>query len=255
MSKNLKRVPLDFKWFIGQTWKGYIFPYQKEECKCCEGYGLNEATLKVEKEWHNSDNTKWIYVDENRRYNNKAHQYHITEVEVLALAKEGRLNDLIGYGCWFNKELQAWFKWENDMKVPCDVPVIPSTESVNEWAKTGMGHDAINRVICTEARAKELGVYGECEYCHGESEYWFSEEIKTLAENHERVEPPIGDGFQLWNDNSPLTPVFESLDFLCQYLEDNRISKFGRETATKQEWVEMLSEGLVCHKQGNIIFM
>jgi len=69
--------------------------------------------------------------------------------------------------------------------------------------------------------------------------------------------PPAGDGYQLWCttcEGKPLSPVFSSLDELCAWCEVNA-TVFAHNKATKGEWKAMFEDGLVCHKEGNIIFM
>lgn len=73
-----------------------------------------------------------------------------------------------------------------------------------------------------ETRAKRLGVYGKCPRCDGEGELWNSPEVKRLADEWEREEPPEGDGWQLWQtvSDGPISPVFstadELIDWMCQ---------------------------------------
>ena len=52
-----------------------------------------------------------------------------------------------------------------------------------------------------------------------------------------------------------MTPVFESLEKLCEYCEIEKVSVFGRNTATKEEWFKMLDDGFVYHKEGNAVFI
>lgn len=107
----------------------YFEIYRKsEECKWCEGTGLNPATKKISDDWYdfNRDGTRWCD--------------KITQDEVDALWNEGRLRD---------------FKEK------------PTAEQVNEWERKGFGHDLINRMICIKQRAKRLGVYGHCSTCEG----------------------------------------------------------------------------------------
>ena len=71
----------------------------------------------------------------------------------------------------------------------------------------------------------------------------------------ELCEPPKGEGYQLWNttsEGSPISPVFETLDKLCEWCEVNATT-FGKFKATKEEWKEMLQDGFVYHKEGNVI--
>lgn len=77
------------------------------------------------------------------------------------------------------------------------------------------------------------------------------EKIKNL------LSPPEGDGYQLWettSEGSPVSPVFGTLDELCEWCETNATT-FGNFKATKEQWKEMLLDNFVVHKQGNVIFM
>lgn len=258
MGRELKRVPLDFKWPIDQLWKGFINPYRSQECKPCNGEGYNPETKKINEEWYASDNPRWVDINENRRFNDNAHQYHITDVEVLALVKSGRLPDLMDGRYLFNKETKKWEKFINGAFTECEIPNIPTAESVNEWNKKSMGHDSCNRWIAVEARAKDLGVYGLCEFCKGDGQIYQSEEIEKLHDEWKSFDPPTGNGFQLWStttEGHPMTPVFSTLDELCQHLQDNKVSVFGYSTATKEEWMKMLDDGHVYHQEGNAIFI
>lgn len=121
---------------------------------------------------------------------------------------------------------------------------IPTAEEVNIWNRTGFGHDSINKEICVKARAKHLGVYGKCNYCNGEGKIWQSEKIKKLHEDWEPFDPPTGKGFQLWStttEGHPMTPVFSSLEKLCEYCEKQNVSSFGYDTLSKDQWMQFLS--------------
>lgn len=257
MGRELKRVPLDFKWPKGQVWKGYLNPYRSFECKSCDGSGLNPATQKISDEWYSFGKEKWVNVSANKRYNDLAHSNHITNVEVEALVKAGRLGDLMPERCQFDEETGKWMKWENGQKIETVKPVYPTAEAVNKWNRHGMGHDAINKWICVEARAKHLGVYGHCEYCNGEGVIWQSEAVKKLHEDWQSFEPPTGEGFQLWettSEGSPYSPVFDTLEKLCEWCEENA-STFARFKASKEEWFRMLSNDFVSHQEGNAVFL
>lgn len=71
------------------------------------------------------------------------------------------------------------------------------------------------------------------------------------------LEPPIGEGYQLWettSEGSPSSPVFKTLDELCEWCEINATT-FANFKATKEQWKEMLDKDFVSHKQGNVIFI
>jgi hypothetical protein len=71
------------------------------------------------------------------------------------------------------------------------------------------------------------------------------------------IEPPIGEGFQLWettSEGSPVSPVFETLDQLCEWATENATT-FGPYKASEEQWKSMLDNNFVCHKEGNVIFI
>lgn len=115
----------------------FYFEVNREnmECPSCRGSGYNPETEKISEAFYNldrrSDLTRWC--DE------------ITEDEVQALWAENRLK--------FNYK------------------TMPTAAQVNaDQNVRGAGfrsHDAINRGILIEARAKRLGVWGLCPECSG----------------------------------------------------------------------------------------
>ena len=59
----------------------------------------------------------------------------------------------------------------------------------------------------------------------------------------EQIEPPKGDGYQCWettSEGSPISPVFESFDELCDWLSKNTggITK----DFSKQDWCNALKD-------------
>jgi len=258
MGRELKRVPMDFDWPLNKTWEGYINPFWKEgarQCPFCGGSGLNQETKKLSDAWYGFNN----------RNRDDAWQYHLEQEEVDALLEGGRLSDLTRYP--INEEQIVRYKELQEHKNDSDEARAayfafdnghtPTPEEVNEWAKKGFGHDGMNQWICVKVRAEKLGVYGECEYCQGEGELWRDGEIKQKYEEWKDYEPPAGEGYQLWkttSEGSPASPVFETLEALCEWAEVNATT-FASCKATKEQWMEMLDEGFVSHREGNIIFI
>lgn len=133
-------------------------------CLHCDGQGINKETKQLSDDWYDFGKT-------GRRWRN-----NIGEVEVEALIKDGRLTDLMGENWYrYEEEEQQWKSLDRTLPfaqrewVNCEQPIYPTPDVVNNWNRgKGFGHDAINQWICVEARAKHLGVYGECEHCdHG----------------------------------------------------------------------------------------
>jgi len=84
------------------------------------------------------------------------------------------------------------------------------------------------RSICANCSACDLPCEENQEHCY------------VHNEKHRAIwyyEPPVGEGYQLWettSEGSPCTPVFTTLDELCEYAEKN-VSTFADIMATKEE--------------------
>jgi len=149
-----------------------------KECEACEGKGLNPKTKII------SDN----YYKHSSYDNNLVEQgwmHNITDDEVEALVKGGRLSDLLD-GWWsFDKENSTWKKMvvdgdKREWVEQDNPPVMPTAGKVNSWSKKGIGHDSINCWILVKARAKRLGVYGTCDCCDGDG-YVYTEPSAKLG--------------------------------------------------------------------------
>ncbi|MFM2393160.1 MAG: hypothetical protein RLZZ546_1142 [Bacteroidota bacterium] len=162
----------------------YFTVYRKNhECPYCEGTALNPATKRLSNDWYSFGKEDWQYPNGfgSRRWNNAAWSNHITDVEVEALMKSGRISEVSGFRGYFDKETNKWVTWENGEKLECEKPEFPSSEKVNEWNRNGMGHDGINQWICVKARAKHLGVYGNCVHCEEGEGYIYDEPEAKVA--------------------------------------------------------------------------
>jgi hypothetical protein len=240
MGRELKRVPLDFDWPINKAWEGYINPYNIPECHYCNGTGYNKETEKLYHDWYDKG---WFL--------------ELTQDEVQALIDHNRLWDFIRVPINEDQKKDqlpnGWLPYNNGY--------IPTAEEVNKRAKQSiLYHDSLNHTYCVEARAKRLGVFGYCEHCNGYGELGTEEEFKQ-REEWKYTEPPKGEGYQLWKTTligAPSSPVFDSLDKLCEWCEDNETT-FADYKATKEEWKQMLSDNFVYHEQklnnNSMIFM
>jgi hypothetical protein len=200
MGREIRRVPLDFTWPLNMPWKGFMCPYQAQECQACDRSGYNPETKQISDDWYDFPRSgrRWVH--------------NITQDEVQALVDAGRLYD-------FTHELKEGSGW-----ILKDPPVIPTAEQVNEWSKHGFRHDSINHHICVETRAKRLGVWGKCPICEGNGEVYFNEEIQAKRDawyESERYVPPTGEGWQLWetvSEGSPISPVFPTKEEFLEYI-------------------------------------
>ena len=220
MGRELKRVPLDFMWPMNAVWKGYINPYRSVKCKACDGTGYSERARKYNDEWYDLEHYHFHCLPNpyypGTFYNPNAHKYHLTQIEIDALLKKGRLK-------------LEWLTWSK-----------ATAETVKEWQlKDSLGLDGYSRLICLEATAEAEGWDTSCHFCGGSGTLWFSEEIKKLHEEWRRQDPPTGEGYQLWtttNEGAPISPVFSSMEELAKWRETGATVSGGRRTSYK-EWL------------------
>lgn len=256
MGRELKRVALDFKWPLHQVWEGFINPhYTAEKCPSCGGNGMSKQATYLHNQWYGniefspySTGSKPFTVESpairafaERQIKNapafygigesaiirEAHRlcslfnnswsHHLEQVDVNVLWAKGRLSD-------FNPQ---WRENHNEGVEP------PSAEAVNAWSINGFGHDSSNAWYCVRAKCERLGYVYECRKCWSDGELWPSKEAKELYENWEEVEPPAGEGYQMWetvSEGSPVSPVFASKETFVAWL----IAEGYSENAAKQ---------------------
>ena len=59
--------------------------------------------------------------------------------------------------------------------------------------------------------------------------------------------PPKGEGWQMWetcSEGSPISPVFKTPEDVATWLADTGASSFGSMTATYEQWLAMIHQGL-----------
>ena len=121
----------------------FFIERENHTCPDCNGEGLNKETCEINRSFYDFEmkGNRWCE--------------KITQDEVDALWEAGRLT--------------STFKDK------------PTAEEVNKKAKEGVFHDAINRWILVKARAKRLGVYGDCENKDCVDGYIYDKEKATLS--------------------------------------------------------------------------
>jgi hypothetical protein len=215
MSRNLKRVPLDFAWPIDKVWDGYINPHGAKNCASCQGRGATAGG-------------QWLEAI----------------VQLLMIAGEdSRRRRLHPYLSSLMNRPDV-FMPSSDLG---ELTVGLAGRDVGPF-----GHDAIDRWTAQKKIVKAAGLpkdWGVCQYCDGHGS---DPDAAKAAKDWTRTEPPAGDGYQLWEDcseGSPVSPVFPTLDDLCAWAEGHATT-FGSQRATAAEWKRMLEDGLVFHQDG-----
>lgn len=236
MGRILKRVPLDFSYPLHQLWEGYCNPYLPKQCISCSGSGYNAQTKKLSDDWYT-----FLRTDGEEGW-----RYHLDQNEVNELIKHGRLMEFTRVPLNDEQRKIVEFQKKNGGSpwLPFNNGYIPTANEVNIWAREGHAHDGVNQDICVKTRAKRLGFYGLCPVCHGEGQIWNSEEEKVKFEKWVPFDPPDGAGYQLWentSEGSPVSPVFEALESLCEWCETNA-TFFAGIKLSKQDWLKSFTD-------------
>ncbi len=119
------------------------------ECEPCDKSGYNPETHQISEDFYDFPGTGWRWVDK------------ITQDEVDVLVKAGRLN----------------------VRKPTEKVLAETVNAANSGRRSfshDLCHDAINRSILIEARARRLGVWGKCVHCQGAG-YGYVEPSAKLA--------------------------------------------------------------------------
>jgi len=250
MSREIKRVPLDFTHPLKQVWPGYLRPDDLDENPCpdCKN-GYSPHAQNLHDLWYGylpfdpastgstplTPDTPAVRAFAERNINNAPEFYgtgetairreatrlcglwngtwshHLAQADVDALVAAGRLMDFT----------HTWSRETRWQKI--EPPVTPTAAEVNEWSLRGFGHDSINALIAVEARCEREGFQPRCQTCQGHGSLEAYPGQRAQAEAWERTEPPEGEGWQLWetvSEGSPVSPVFASADELATWMSD-----------------------------------
>ncbi len=110
----------------------------------------------------------------------------------------------------------------------------------------GGHHDSIDSYSASKAIVKAAGLdekWGICKRCDGNACH---PDAQVAWEAWEPTGPPTGEGWQMWettSEGSPISPVCKSPEVLALWLEENNASTFGRDTATYDQWLNMIRSG------------
>lgn len=249
MSREVRRVPLDFQWPLNKVWEGYEWPdrFNEESCPDCELGYTPEAQRFYDQWWYGKvpfdpastgstpflpegpEAQRWAkrqierepgfygtgelaIAREAKRITdlwNSGWGHHLSQEDVDALVEAEQLHD-------FTHEFisgQGWVKRE-------DAP-HPTAAEVNSWGLFGLGLGSSAAFTCVAARAEREGVQLFCPTCKGHGSIESYPGQREEAESWEHSDPPQGEGWQLWettSEGSPVTPVFESAEDLGAYL-------------------------------------
>jgi hypothetical protein len=271
MSREIKRVPLDFNWPIRTVWSGYVMSdnLRPSPCLHCEN-GYSPTAQRLYDQWYGKapfrpedrDSVAWSPTGPEaqawaKRQCERAPDYygkgpaaehreavricglwnrhwshHLNQADVDVLVEANRLMDLT-------------HDWSRDTGwVPNGHR--PTAIEVNRWSLSGFGHDSLNSWIVIKAECKRLGVSEKCAHCNGTHDIFADDDHRKAHDEWERTEPPVGTAWQMWettSEGSPISPPCETPLQLARWLTRTGASAFGGDTATEQQWLAMINAG------------
>lgn len=219
MSREIRRVPLDFDFPLGQTWSGYLTDaFDFPPCPDCTYEALPTLMDRLfPSPRHGSGYTPEAYAVSQTFY---PHMIGGPMAERLAWHNklgQAEVDNLVEH-----KRLDVWRdgRWHQEPRTAADV-------NAERHA-----HDSINRSILVEFRCQQLGITLKCPTCDGAGDVATAEQ-RQAAEEWEGEGPPTGDGYQLWqtvSEGGPVSPVFATPQELADWIRTEGSDLDGRHT-------------------------
>ncbi len=223
---------MDFDWPIGETWEGYLLPASLEERECpdCGGDGYTAEARAVAETFY----PHMIGGGDDHACRLAWHD-KLGQSEVDHLVSEGRLRT------WVRDDSERGGHWASLPRLAAEV---------NAEQRGGLGsHDAINRGILIGFRCERLGIQVECSTCEGHGTLEAYPGQRAEAEEWEEIDPPTGEGWQMWettSEGSPRTPVFSNAEELADYCARN-VSVFGSKMGDREQWLSIIKGADFAH--------
>lgn len=215
MSREVKRVPLDFDWPLNQVWNGYLMPERLETLMCeqCKGSGTTAARA-----WLEAITRMILMLDDDLDAQARGRRMHpyfdstpthaygtrpSVDIRELVVGLVGREAGMFGH------------------------------DSLDGWR-------ALRKIV--EAAGLDPETWGFCAACSGEGYLEAYEGQRADAEAWERTEPPAGDGWQMWetvSEGSPISPVFVTPESLAHWLADTKAYPAN----DYEHWIGMIRAG------------
>jgi hypothetical protein len=272
MSREIRRVPLDFDFPIGQTWTGYLTPDELITAKCeqCDGSGSSPYARYLNGRWYGyvpfnpaetgstplTPDTPEVRAFAER---NVAHSPEYYGTSELAIQREARRLCGLWNGMWSHHLRQEdvdvllakdrlrdlthrWVRGEGWQPIE-PAPVI-TAELVNRWSLVGFGHDSLNCWAVVGATLDREGVKHTCDYCDGHGGIEKYPGQRADAEAWTETPPPTGEGYQLWqtvSEGGPNSPVFATPEELADWIVEHG-SKFDGNGTPRDDLVRWITD-------------
>lgn len=205
MSREVRRVPLDFDFPTGQTWTGYLRPadLRLPACPDCHGHGETAAR-------------QWLHAI--------ARLILMLGEDVHEAQTRGR--HLHPYLANMESRPYAFTGPERDRLVtprPSVDALELSTGLAGRPPSGPFGHDSCDAWVTTQKIVETAGLpetWGTCATCNGEGEVATPEQ-REAHDAWTPTDPPTGDAYQLWqtvSEGGPVSPPFAAPEELADWI-------------------------------------
>ncbi|HYX20433.1 MAG TPA: hypothetical protein VFA98_06265 [Thermoanaerobaculia bacterium] len=228
MSREIKRVALDFEWPLEEIWKGYINPHFKR-CPADDCRGGETAA------------STWVFA--------VANLIAMLGEQAASAPYEKQLRQR--GQIYPHPYLEEWaFAPRKDRQSVRETPALmPFTEELLDFAsglagkRLNPGHlngnpevDIYKKLLKAAGIERKAKGWGVCKVCDGTG---CDPATRKAYESWKPEEPPAGPGWQLWetvSEGSPISPVFVHREMFVDHLVGKGYSKKAAEAFTKQGW-------------------
>lgn len=217
MSREIKRVPVDWDWPLNKVWEGYLTPAKLRAAACpdcCDergGYGCGSTAAR-----------KWV--------EGWLHLLGMMAEDVRAQSFAGADNQFTQFGDDrarmhpYLKDLQKICIYEHRRPSPDIVELVDGLRGERKTVSFGYSSDVAYKLI--KVLTEQAGLpedWGYCPTCKGEGsvETYPGQRAEAEAYHETEHEPPEGDGWQVWetvSEGSPISPVFPEREGLILWL-------------------------------------
>lgn len=227
MSRELKRVALDFEWPLEEIWKGYLNPHYKR-CSADDCRGGETAA------------STWVFAVANLIA--MLGEQAASAPHAKQLQRSGQI--------FPHPYLKEWaFAPLKDRSTRAAPALMPFTEELLDFV-AGLAGKRLNpgsfngnpeieiykKLLEAAGIDKKNKDWGSCKVCEGTGVH---PEARKAYESWKPEEPPAGLGWQLWetvSEGSPISPVFVHREMFVEWLVTKGYSKKAAEAFTKEGW-------------------
>jgi hypothetical protein len=240
MSREVKRVALDFQWPLDKRWSGYLMPDELRlpQCADCGGRGYSGGGLWLDALMYrltmlarhvvNGEDALHPWLAEDPYPPTREITRPVTPEEQEGVRAEIERCEAEGRGA--RSYLYQLVKDGAEVPVGAEI-VQPSADLVHlvaalsgqapeRIAQGGSSTSHLMAKAIVEAAGLDPDTWGSCPTCEGEGTVGTPEQY-AAAEAWERTEPPAGPGWQFWesvSEGAPISPVFPDREGLVDWL-------------------------------------